>query len=145
MYSPSKLRESGARLPRLRMRGARALLEALMGYPGESWEQRWLASGFDAAARSWMNYLDLPIFAEGSPSQLGMNALLPARVLRPSYSFLLDSRGKVNTRDFLDAVGGSTIDELRQLPSYRAVLPRQKKDAEAGLARLMIRTGKADQ
>lgn len=74
------------KLPRARLRGARAVLERLMSYPGETWEQRWLASGFDAAARSWMDHFDLPACAFGPLAQLGMNILLQVRALRPSYS-----------------------------------------------------------
>ena len=113
-----------------------------MSYPGETWEQRWLASGFDAAARSWMDHFDLPACAFGPPAQLGMNILLQVRALRPSYSWLLDSRAKVNLGKFLDTNGGDALNELRQLPDYRAVLPRQQYDVESGLARVMIRTGK---
>jgi hypothetical protein len=56
--------------------------------------------------------------------------------------WLLDSRAKVNLGKFLDTNGGDALNEVRQLPSYRAVLPRQQYDAESGLARAMIRTGK---
>lgn len=137
-----RLRDSGASVWKLRMRGARALLERLIRYPGETWDQRWLASGFDAAPRSWMDHFDLPTPGSYSPEQLGMNALLQARVLRPSYSFLLDSGRRFNAREFLDATGGSGIEELRQLSGYRAAVLRQQKDVESGLARVMIRTGK---
>ena len=126
------------------MRGARAILQRLMGFPGETWEQRWLASGCDAAPRGWMDYCDAPSYDHWSPTLLGMHALLQNRVLRPSYSWLLDSRQKVNTFRFLDVKGGSALNELRQLSDYRTALPRQQRDAEAGLARVMIRTGKDD-
>ena len=60
-----------------RMRGARAMLQRLMGYPGETWEQRWLASGCDAAPRGWMDHFDAAeLTSTWSPTLLGMNALL---------------------------------------------------------------------
>jgi len=125
-----------------RMRGARTILQRLMCYPGESWEQRWLASGCDAAPRTWMHYLDVRSYDHWSPAQMGMNVLLQARVLRPSYSWLLDSRAKVNLGKFLEINGGKDLSALRELADYCTALPRQQHDVEAGLARVMIRTGK---
>ena len=90
-----------------RLRAARVILQRLIGFPGDSWEQRWLASGCDAAPRGWIELLDAPSYDHWSPARLGMHALLQNRVLRPSYSWLLDSRGcRVNTRAFLHVTGG---------------------------------------
>ncbi len=124
------------------VRGTRALLTRLMGFPGGTWEQRWLASGSDAAPRTWMYQDDLPNYDRMSPTLLGMNALLQLRVLRPSYSWMLDSGTKVNTARFLDVNGGNAITELRRLADYQASLPRHRRNVEAGLSRVMIRTGK---
>jgi hypothetical protein len=124
------------------VRGARALLHRLMRYPGETWEQRWLASGCDAAPRTWMDHGDLPRFGSWSPTVRGMNALVQLRVLRPSYSWILDSHQKLNLPRFLGANGGDAVDRLRQLPAYQAAITKQQVDAEAALARVMIRTGK---
>lgn len=124
------------------VRGTRALVTRLKCYAGGTWEQRWLASGFDAAPRTWMEHTDLPRYDRWSPTLLGMNALLQLRVLRPSYNWLLDSRGKVNTAQFIEVNGGGALKTLRQLAEYRAALLRHQRDAEAGLARVMIRTGK---
>ena len=84
-----------------------------------------------------------PTYEHWSPALLGMHALLQNRVLRPSYSWLLDSRGAGSVPGtFLHATGGSALDKLRRLPDYQTALPRQQHDAEVGLARVMIRTGK---
>ncbi len=85
---------------------------------------------------------DLPNYDRMSPTLLGMNALLQLRVLRPSYSWMLDSGTKVNTARFLDVNGGNAITELRRLADYQASLPRHRRNVEAGLSRVMIRTGK---
>ena len=124
------------------VRGTRALLTRLMSFSGDTWEQRWLASGSDAAPRTWMDHSDLPHYDHWSPTLMGMNSLLQLRVLRPSYSWMLDSRTKVNTARFLDVNGGNALAELRQLAEYQASLARHRRDVEAGLARVMIRTGK---
>lgn len=124
------------------VRGTRALLTRLNGYPGDTWEQRWLASGSDAAPRTWMDHADLPQYDRWSPTLLGINALLQLRVLRPSYSWMLDSRTKLNTAQFIEHNGGEALTKLRVLGEYQASLLRHRRDAEAGLARVMIRTGK---
>jgi len=124
------------------VRGARALLTWLAGYPGDTWELRWLASGADAAPKTWMDHCDLPCYDQWSPTLMAMNALLQLRVLRPSYSWMLDSRTKVNAARFIDVNGGDALAALRQLSDYQAALLRHQRDAEAGLARVMVRTGK---
>src|SRR3712207_3764972 len=43
----------GARLCRNRRRGLPLLLDWLEEQPGQSWQQRWLASGADAAGDDW--------------------------------------------------------------------------------------------
>lgn len=126
-----------------RMHGARRILSWLEGFDGETWEQRWLASGADEAPESWLQAAFDPLSdTERTAVRNGMGALLQARVLRPSYGWLLRSRKFLNLGAFLEAVGGSDLDRLRALPAYRAALPRQQVDAEAGLARMLIRTGK---
>jgi hypothetical protein len=114
----------------------------LAQYPGQTWEQRWLASGYDAAPRTWFAHDALPHYDHWSPTISAVNALLQARVLRPSYSWLLDSQKQVALRKFLDRDGGPDLDRLRRLPAYRDAVSKYQDDAEKALARVMIRTGK---
>ena len=125
------------------VRGTRALLGVLARYPGDTWEQRWLASGYDAAPRSWFHHDALPHHERWSPTLMAVNALIQVRVLRPSYSWVLDSKQRVNLRRFLECNGGLDADRLRDLPAYRHAVPKYQADAEKALARLMIRTGKS--
>jgi hypothetical protein len=99
------------------VRGTQAVLGVLARYPGETWEQRWLASGYDSAPRTWFEHEALPHYSSWSPTLKAMNALLQARVLRPSYSWMLDSKRKVNLGKFLDRNGGPDLDRLRALPA----------------------------
>jgi hypothetical protein len=71
----------------LRKRGARQVLEWLATYPGDGWQDRWLAA--DIRDRSWRDIIDQNLTA-GSYEQLtqGMRSLLVARVIRPGYEFL---------------------------------------------------------
>ena len=101
------------------VRGTRAVLDVLARYPGQTWEQRWLASGYDAAPRTWFEHDALPHYDHWSPTLKAVNALLRVRALRPSYSWLLDSKQRVNLWRFLDYNGGPDLERLRALPAYQ--------------------------
>ena len=89
------LRIGGRDLRRRRVRGAEALLELLVSYPGEGWQDRWLASGADEAT-DWMSaLLDDGAADDDTQRQLltsGMCLLLLGRVVLPSYRFLNNYR-----------------------------------------------------
>lgn len=124
------------------IRGTQALLGVLAQYSGQTWEERWLASGYDAAPRTWFEHDALPHYDHWSPTLKALNALLRVRALRPSYSWLLDSKQRVALGRFLDSNGGPDLERLRTLPAYRDAVPKYQADAEKALARVMIRTGK---
>lgn len=64
----------------------------------------------------------------------GVYHLIQARVLRPSYAWLLLCRaGKALTR-FLKVNAAQQLPELRVLPAYRQALLRQRCDAEHCIA-----------
>jgi integrase len=71
-----------------------------------------------------------------------LRTLLAARVLRPSYSFLLCSRLNALYRVFPGVNEPEEFARLRALPAYQRQAPRLQLDAEACLVRVMIRTGK---
>lgn len=124
------------------IKGVRGILAMLSSYPGDTWEERWLASGCDAAPRTWIEQHGLLEYRGWSPSRMGMNFLLANRVLRPSYNFILDSRARLNLRQFLAANGGEPLNRLHALPAYQRTIPKRQNDADAALARVLIRTGK---
>lgn len=124
------------------MLGVRSVLEMLIRYPGETWEERWLASGCDAAPNSWVHHHSLPTAPFWSSALAAMNPLLQLRVLRPSYSWLLNTHRVINLRAFLDINSDSDLERLRSLPAYVNNVPRYQVDSERALARIMIRTGK---
>ena len=74
-----------------RMRGAEAILTWLLTYPGEGWQQRWLAAGADEDTR-WID--SVPFDHSRSAAERrsaitgGVNGLLLCRVVLPSYQFL---------------------------------------------------------
>lgn len=116
------------------------LLGWLAGFPGETWEDRWLASGADGAPQSFRREAFGPTPAAGS---VAVNALLVAGVIRPSYGWLLESHGGQHVeRKVLDFRSAARAADLRNLPDYVRGLPRYQIDAEKCLARVMIRTGR---
>ncbi|MGB8022217.1 MAG: hypothetical protein WCF04_13390, partial [Candidatus Nanopelagicales bacterium] len=78
---------------RRRLLGVEVLLDWLLGFPGESWQQRWLASGANTAGKGWADLLPVP---EGQPvsptlrAQAGgaVGRLILADVIRPGYEWL---------------------------------------------------------
>ena len=68
----------------------------------------------------------------------------PGRFDRPTAGYSTPAAKVSTSANFSTPTGGNALDKLRQLPDYRAVVPRQQHDAEVGLARVMIRTGKED-
>ena len=71
-----------------RRRGLAKLLDWLQSQPGETWQDRWLASGADAAGFDWAA---LPLGDEPSPGHRrdeltsGLVLLVAAQVIRPAY------------------------------------------------------------
>ena len=121
--------------------GVRRILGWLHQFGGETWEQRWLTSGADLAPRAWRSAVT-PRTPESSLAQ-GVNALMVARVLRPSYGWqLATGAGAYLPQRMLSANDADQLQRLRALPAYRSALLRHQYDAEACLSRVLIRTGK---
>ncbi|MFJ9034717.1 tyrosine-type recombinase/integrase [Streptomyces sp. NPDC102274] len=79
-----------------RVRGLAHLLDWLHDAPGESWQQRWLASGAEALGAQWrrapLEWLrERGRCSQWLPSELsnGMKALICADVIRPSLEWLV--------------------------------------------------------
>lgn len=121
--------------------GVRRLLGWLDRFEGDSWEQRWLASGADLAPRTWRDGVE----PQTVPAALrvAVNALMMARVLRPSYGWQLTSgAGAHQPQRMLQAHEAEMLERMRALPAYRLALLRHQADAEACLSRVLIRTGR---
>jgi integrase len=120
------------------------ILDWLAGFDGDTWEERWLSSGADAAPRSWAGS-GFPDLAAEVPraAVTGAYHLIQARTLRPSYAWLLDSRpGNRGLHHFFELNAGPLLGPLRALPAYLQANAKQQRDAEQCLARVMVRTGK---
>jgi hypothetical protein len=66
------------------------LLRWLAAFDGDTWEQRWLASGADAAPLGWAEaaFPDHDQPWQSNAVTGGVYLLIQARVLRPSYAWL---------------------------------------------------------
>lgn len=129
---------------RARRRGVRALLAWLWDFPGETWEDRWLLSGLDAAPRTWMETVRPEVKLPAGTLSSALSWLLLARVLRPSYAWLLAaSQHSRNPAVFLEVNEPETVQRLRALPAYQAASELARRNAEMCLTRLLIRTGKS--
>lgn len=90
--------EAGASRKELlrRLHGVQVLLAWLRGFPGESWQQRWLASGADTAGKAWTDLIGgtEPATDPKKARALATGAagrLILLDVLRPSYDWLYSS------------------------------------------------------
>ncbi len=87
---------AGRTRDKTRRRGLFKLLDWLQGQPGVTWQEKWLASGADAAGFDWT---DLPLKdrvpARGHHREelcTGLVLLVAGQVLRPGYRWLLRQR-----------------------------------------------------
>jgi hypothetical protein len=123
--------------------GLSATLRWLEQFPGQTWEERWVSSGADAAPRSWRAAVRGAKLDQVNPVTYATNALMTARVLRPSYGWQLEARAGSHLPAKMFAVNDAAgLERLRALPEYQRALLRHQYDAEACLSRVMIRTGR---
>ncbi|MEV6932506.1 tyrosine-type recombinase/integrase [Dactylosporangium sp. NPDC051485] len=80
-----------------RRRGARKLLAWLASFPGQTWQQRWLASGAEDLGRGWLEHAvgwlnvhwPTGVSAHGKELLLGNPIVAGSGVIRPGYGWLL--------------------------------------------------------
>lgn len=126
------------------IRSITLVLSWLDQFPGDTWEHRWLASGADVAPRAWTTYATtrLDPATQHSSMTAGAYLLIHGRVLRPSFAWLLvNRRGQLDR--FLSINDPLITGTLRELPVYHLAQPRDQRNAEHCLARVMIRSGKS--
>jgi integrase len=109
-------RSDSADVRRCMRRGLTALLDWLEHQPGQTWQQRWLASGAEAEGRTWTGLVrrEVPFLASRPAGNAhtdlltAMRMMLTGQVLRPGYAWLLRYRPSVllqEARDRLDPAG----------------------------------------
>jgi integrase len=78
---------------RVGIRGLRRVLGALAGFPGDGWQERWLAAGCDKAGAGWVTALGDPWMGRSANTRReestgALSVLVSLDVIRPSYEWL---------------------------------------------------------
>jgi hypothetical protein len=100
-----------------RRRGLTKLLDWLQRQPGETWQDRWLASGADAAGFEWA---ELPLGGEPSPRHRrdeltsGLVLLVAGQAIRPTYRWLVRQRHALMLAEARKAIDPAGFDRLEQ-------------------------------
>ncbi|WP_406136836.1 tyrosine-type recombinase/integrase [Streptomyces sp. NBC_01089] len=137
--------DPGAGLTRdkTRRRGLGKLLDWLEGQPGETWQDRWMASGADDAGFEWT---DLLLQARGTPKShwrdelaTGLVLLVAGQAIRPSYPWLLRQRVTVMLAESRAASDPDAFQRLEQLAQHATATARS--DALNKLTWIVIRKG----
>ncbi len=83
-----------------RTRGLTALLDWLQDQPGDTWQQRWLGSGADAAGRGWSRLSGRWLRDRGENIRwrqgelgIGLRMAISADIIRPSLRWLVAAKG----------------------------------------------------
>jgi len=100
-----------------RRRGLTKLLDWLQSQPGETWQDRWLASGADAAGFDWAI---LPLGGEPSLRHRrdeltsGLVLLVAGQVIRPTYRWLMRQRHALMLAEARKAIDPEEFGRLEQ-------------------------------
>ncbi|GAB3147344.1 site-specific integrase [Micromonospora sonneratiae] len=134
---------AGRTRDKTRRRGLGKLLDWIQRQPGETWQDRWLASGADAAGFDWT---DLPLrdrvpVRRHHRDELssGLALLVAGQVIRPGYRWLLRQRNALmlaETRAAIDPEGFGNLDVHMQHAAGWA-----RSDAMNKLTWIVIRKG----
>ena len=123
----------------------RSILSWLLNFPGETWDERWFASGLDEAPRTGLDELSKRLRLRRQLISLGMTSLVRARLVRPSYEWLFSARAVAKqprrrhvprcgrTRTNSPDAGTAPVSRCSRLV---------RRNAENAIARILVRTGK---
>lgn len=116
------------------------LLRFLAGFDGDTWQDRWLASGADCAPQGLRETVSA---GSGRAVSAAVNAAQLIGLFRPSYGWQLETRGGTYLpKKVLDHRSPDAAARMRALPGYSGAWPRHQVAAERCLSRVMIRTGR---
>jgi integrase len=126
-------------------RATHDILHWLLKFPGDTWDERWFASGLDEAPKTGLAELSRRLALPTQHISLGMTSLVRARLVRPSYEWMFSAKQWQNSRGavtFLDVAEPEETARMRELPQYRAAHELVRRNAENAIARILVRTGK---
>jgi len=129
-----------------RLVGVGLVLDWLEGFPGETWQQRWRASGADEAGEMWPEAIEVPglLSDEHGRGELtgGVGRLILVGAIRPAYNWLYRFRsGKFfeRFRSVRDPTGFARLDPLCEATDRFADLDRRL--AYLQLSRMLVHNG----
>ena len=137
--------DPGAGLARdkTRRRGLTKLLDWLQGQPGDTWQERWLASGADAAGLDWT---ELPLRGRVPVRHhhrdelfAGLVLLVAGQVIRPGYRWLLRQRLTVMLAEARAAFDPGAFGDLELQAQHATAWARS--DAVNKITWMVIRKG----
>jgi len=134
---------AGRTRDKTRRRGLAKLLDWLQQQPGDTWQDRWLASGADIAGFDWA---DLPL-RERVPARrhhrdelcCGLEMLVAGQVIRPGYAWLLRQRQALMLAEARTAIDPDGFRHLQPFADHAAGWARS--DALNKLTWIVIRKG----
>jgi hypothetical protein len=134
---------AGRTRDKTRRRGLAKLPDWLQCLPGDSWQDRWLASGADTAGFDWA---DLPLRGRAPARRhhrdelcCGLELLVAGQVIRPGYARLLQQRQALMLAEARTAIDPDGFQRLQPLAEHAAGWA--KSDALTKLAWIVIRKG----
>ena len=143
----AELDVAGPRERERRLKSVGLVLDWLERLPGETWQQRWLASGADAAGERWVDGVgELSGLANGRDGRAqltgGVTRLLMLGVVRPSYYWLYRWHSPILVRllrDRRDPEGFARLDPLcERMPRFT---PLDRRFAYGQLLRILLHNG----
>ena len=152
-WSGCRTRRSGPAAPTsagAMRRGLAALLDWLEQQPGQTWQERWLASGAEAEGRTWTGLVrrEVPSLASRPAGNVhtdlltAMRMMLTGQVLRPGYAWLLRYRPSVlleEARDRLDPAGFARLRAHFEATGRRN--PQDRKEALNRITWILLNKG----
>jgi integrase len=144
---PQSLKKRGER-----RRHADQLLAWLENWPGQTWQQRWEASGSEAMGRAWSDAAAKLIVSSATASISllvaqraavgGIHALLCLGVLRPGYQWLFGSYFNKTYQHLRELIDPGFFAEADAICGRAGIRQRHKMDALHHLNRVMLHTGR---
>ncbi len=122
-----------------RLHGLRLVLRWLSGFPGDTWQARWVASDSDQHPRPWPD--DNEKTRRGLMLK-GTETLICLNVLHPDYPWLLSTTFSSLPVLYLRTNDPAGFEQVTRTLGGNGVKPRIVRDAEIALVRIRIATGK---
>jgi integrase len=146
MRQAESLEPVDSREMRRRLAGVGVLLGWLETFPGDTWQQRWLASGVDVAGTGWPELVVHPGLRRGSDGRAQLTGaagqLVLLGLIRPGYSWLYGLRSSQALQRFRaqhDPDGFAALDVICDATPRFTVLDRHS--AFNQLTRILMHNG----